>query len=246
MQELFKLTDFRKPRLAPIKLLVIHHIGSKDGKLFGVGGTITWFTSVAAHTDPKTGKLNNDLASAHFIVPREQYELDKKKYDIIKFANDEDYTYHAGVSSWVIDGKKVTAINSYSIGYELQGDGNLIEYTDFQYEILIESLKEKCSKYKLSSDSIVGHEDIAPTRKVDPGKLFDWKRVRTGVEPKIMVTTFEPEVGMSITDRVDLKDVKEQYTADHEVTMPSGQDKPNVFVSMFRVVASLFKKRMSP
>lgn len=242
MEVLFKLTPFRKPRTVPIKLLVIHHVGSTNGKLFGVDGTVTWFTSASAHTDPATGKLKNDLASAHFLIPREQYQYEKKKYDIIKFANDEDYTYHAGISSWVIDGKKVTTLNSYSLGWELQGDGNLVEYTDFQYEVLIDSLKQKTSLYKLSSDSIVGHEDIAPTRKVDPGKLFDWKKVRMGVEPKVIVSTFVPEAGDNFVEKVDPKDVKVDYTADHRVAVSSGEDKQGFFALLLRMILRLFGK----
>lgn len=238
MKELFKLTPFRKDNKNKPKLFVIHHIGSANGKLYSVRGTMVWFTSQEAHRNKETGKLER-LASAHFIIPRRQFQYNKEKYDILKFAEDSSATYHAGLSSWIIDGKKRKSMNYWSLGWELEGDGNLMEYTDFQYEILIESLKKKAELYKLSSDAIVGHEDVSPGRKVDPGKFFDWKRVRTGVEPQVMVPVHVEEADIHVVERVQPEEIVEEYTKDEEVVMESGEDS-NIFVSLIQAILRLF------
>lgn len=178
-----KSSPFKTPRGSnPLDMVVIHHIGSKDNKIYSMGGTIRWFTDIGVHKNPTTGKIENKV-SAHFAIPRKPYE----GHDVIRFVDDNDIAYHAGRSHWVVNGKKRTNINKYSIGIELQGDGNVFEYTDYQYDTLITLLKEIVERHGIPESNIVGHEDIAPGRKVDPGKLFDWKRVRSGVYPPIIM-----------------------------------------------------------
>lgn len=162
----------------PLDMIVIHHIGSKEGKLYSLNGTITWFSDEEVHRNKKTGKIENKV-SAHYIVPREPY----KDHDIIHLVKDRDIAYHAGRSSWNVEGKKRSGINKYSIGIELEGDGNLVEYTDFQYDTLIKLVKELISIYDIPMKNIVGHEDISPERKVDPGEYFDWKGLMVGIDP---------------------------------------------------------------
>lgn len=190
-----KDTPFKVKRKNKIPdLIVIHHIGSDKGKLYNYKGTVTWFTDESVHKDPKTGKLIN-LASAHYIVPRNIIqEKNGDIYNCIQFAEDNYVTYHAGISSYVINNKKISGINNYSIGIELEGDGNLIEYTSYQYEVLKDIIRPKLDHYGLDTSDIVGHEDVSPGRKVDPGKAFDWKRLRLSLEPKIIILPPEPKI----------------------------------------------------
>ena len=80
--------------------------------------------------------------------------------------------WHAGISSF----NGVDDCNDYSIGIELEGTDNS-EFTDQQYNSLMEITKLLLLNYpNLSKEKIVGHSEIAPNRKTDPGKLFNWKR----------------------------------------------------------------------
>lgn len=162
----------------PLDMIVIHHIGSQGGKLYSVNGTLTWFTDVNVHKNKDTGKIENQV-SAHYVIPREPHNGN----DMYQLVQDTDIAYHAGESQWIIDGKVRKFINRYSIGIEMEGDGNVVEYTDYQYDVLAWLVKNLMEHYNIPIANVVGHEDIAPKRKVDPGKLFDWKRFRTMLDP---------------------------------------------------------------
>lgn len=166
----------------PLDMIVIHHIGSQGGKLYSVNGTLTWFTDTNVHKNKDTGKIENKV-SAHYVLPREPH----KGTDIYQLVKDTDIAYHAGESQWIINNKIKKYINRYSVGIEMEGDGNLIEYTDYQYEVLTWIVKELMSAYQIPDSNIVGHEEIAPGRKIDPGKLFDWKKFRSMISPPIII-----------------------------------------------------------
>jgi N-acetyl-anhydromuramyl-L-alanine amidase AmpD len=170
----------------PLDIIIIHHIGSEGGKLYSVNGTLTWFTDVNVHKNKDTGKIENKV-SAHYVLPRAQHNGN----DIYQVVKDTDIAYHAGVSQWIIDGKLRNYINRYSIGIEMEGDGNLVEYTDYQYEVLTWLVKNLVYQYHIPEANIIGHEDIAPGRKVDPGKFFDWKKFRTMLNPTIIIESTE-------------------------------------------------------
>lgn len=207
-----------RPANCPLDMIVIHHIGSKNGKLYSVDGAIEWFTNEKLHVNPKTGKVENKV-SAHYIIPRGVY---KKQTDMIILVKEENVAFHAGESSWKVNGISRTNINNYSIGIELEGDGNLVEYTDFQYEKLSKLLADIVKKYSINENNIVGHEDIAPDRKVDPGKLFDWKRIRESITPKVQVAVASPSI----------------LPPEH-FFMGSGEEVPR---SIFSKVSSLFRR----
>ena len=235
---LWKPSPFFKSRgNYPLDMIIIHHIGSKDGKLYGISGTITWFTSVEAHKNPQTGAIENQV-SAHYAIPREAHA----DYDVVQFVKDTDIAYHAGESQWVVDGKTRKYINNYSIGIELEGDGNLVAYTDFQYDTLIELVKSLKDKYKIPENNIVGHEDIAPSRKVDPGKLFDWMRLRKGINPPSVVA---PAAVSPATATPAVPPVIETVP-DEQFFMRGGTNKdgrrPGWLASLLKVLLGLFSK----
>ena len=209
----------------PLDMIVLHHIGSKNGKLYSVKGTVTWFTNEEVHRNKETGKIENKVSS-QYILPRKPYSVDGEEYDVIHLVENGNVAYHAGYSQWVVDGVTRKYLNKYSLGIEIAGDGNLIEYTDYQYEHLIELIKDLMSKHNIPEDSIVGHEDIAPDRKVDPGKLFDWKRLRKGINPPEMFIMSEVAVVATPVPDVD---------EDDDVVMGGGEDKAGKKVSMLEM-----------
>jgi AmpD protein len=82
--------------------------------------------------------------------------------------------WHAGESSY----RGRAACNDFSVGIELEG-ADQIPYTEPQYQSLAQLIGALCRAYAtLSSERLVGHSDIAPGRKTDPGPAFDWLRLR--------------------------------------------------------------------
>lgn len=146
----------------PITGVVVHHTGS-----FNADGTIAWFT--------KDTGVKNKSSSAHFLIPRYGSVIHQ-------FLTFDQRAWHAGRSEKWIGGKLWKGWNSFSVGYELVGDGNKQPYTDIQYEVFIEHLRTVVvPRFNVSRDMIVGHEQIAPGRKTNPGEQFDWQRLYDGV-----------------------------------------------------------------
>lgn len=85
--------------------------------------------------------------------------------------------WHAGLSEW--DGE--TDVNSRSVGIELVNRGHGHDYHPFpapQMEALIALIADIRSRWNIIPENVVGHQDIAPGRKIDPGPKFDWERLR--------------------------------------------------------------------
>jgi N-acetyl-anhydromuramyl-L-alanine amidase AmpD len=208
----------------PLDMIVIHHIGSKKNKLYSVNGTLTWFTNKEVHRNKQTGKIENKV-SAHYVIPRQQH----KGNDLYQLVADENIAYHAGRSQWSTNGKLRKYINRYSIGIELEGDGNLVEYTDYQYKILTWLIKKAMDKYKIKEHNIVGHEDIAPQRKVDPGQFFDWKRLRS--ELSLPETTHSKYLSTI------------SFVEDQDFYMAGGSETKSKIMNFFGKLMSLFSFR---
>lgn len=106
--------------------------------------------------------------SAHYMVDEDG--------EIYQLVDETKRAWHAGVSFW----KGETDINSCSIGIEIVNPGHEFGYREFpekQMQSVIALSKQIVEKYPILSENVVGHSDIAPTRKQDPGELFDWKRL---------------------------------------------------------------------
>ena len=88
----------------------------------------------------------------------------------MQFVSCNDRAWHAGASSW--GGRE--RCNDFSIGIELEGDDES-QFEDEQYRVLNELTVVLCRVFPIAS--VVGHSDIAPGRKTDPGPCFDWQRV---------------------------------------------------------------------
>ena len=144
--------NFSSRKDSSINMIILHHTGSES-----FNGCINWFMKLEAQV------------SAHFIIGREG--------QLVQMVEIEKKAWHAGRSQW----NGIINLNKYSIGIELCGDGNKMVYAEAQYKTLIELLKYLMELYKIDVNMILGHEDVSPGRKVDPGKLFDWAKIRAEV-----------------------------------------------------------------
>ena len=112
-----------------------------------------------------TDKKNK--VSCHFLISKSG-----KVYNLV---NESKRAWHAGKSRW----NNLTDINSYSIGIELDYLGlnkKNNNYSTIQIQSLIKLLKFLIKKYKIDKSNILGHSDIAPYRKIDPGSKFPWRK----------------------------------------------------------------------
>lgn len=156
-----------------ISLLVIHNISLPPGK-FGTGCVQKFFTNQLDPTqDPYFQTVADLKVSAHLFIERDGA--------ITQFAPFGARAWHAGVSSF----NGVANCNDYSIGIELEGCDN-IAYTDAQYEALTRVTGDIMRIYpQITLERIVGHSDVAPGRKTDPGEAFDWARYRASLQAAV-------------------------------------------------------------
>ena len=109
---------------------------------------------------------NKSKVSAHYLINR--------RGNITKMVDEKNIAWHAGRSKW----KNFTNLNPYSIGIELVNKGHQFGYENFskkQISKLILLCKSLIKKYKIKKTNILGHSDIAPLRKKDPGEKFPWQ-----------------------------------------------------------------------
>ena len=106
--------------------------------------------------------------SAHYFI--------KKNGSVLNLVPPLYEAWHAGKSSW----KGVKSLNRHSIGIEIQNSGHDNKYENFAQKQIISTkklLKYLIRKYKINFNNILGHSDIAPDRKKDPGEKFPWKEL---------------------------------------------------------------------
>lgn len=145
---------------------MVHGISLPPGQ-FGSGDIEALFTNRLDPTaHPYFAEVAHLEVSAHFLI--------RRTGEVVQFVSADERAWHAGVSSWC--GRE--HCNDFSIGIELEGTDDA-PYEDPQYKALAALISVLRNHYPLiRSDAIVGHSDIAPGRKTDPGPAFDWQRVR--------------------------------------------------------------------
>jgi len=157
--------DERPPGEA-ITLLVIHNISLPPGE-FGGDGIVRLFTNdLDCAANPYYRTLAGMRVSAHFLI--------RRTGELLQFVPCTKRAWHAGVSTWC----ERSDCNDYSVGIELEGADD-VPYTEPQYRMLAELTRALQLAYPIAD--IVGHCDIAPTRKSDPGPSFDWPRFRNSI-----------------------------------------------------------------
>lgn len=146
------------------ELLVIHNISLPPGR-FGGDGIERLFTNCLDWDEhPFYQEIRDLRVSAHLLIKREG--------ELLQFVDFRQRAWHAGLSCF----RGRDNCNDFSIGIELEGTDEL-PYTDAQYRALQEVTLALLQSFPgLAGDRIVGHSDIAPGRKTDPGPAFDWPR----------------------------------------------------------------------
>ncbi|EXI68343.1 MAG: 1,6-anhydro-N-acetylmuramyl-L-alanine amidase AmpD [Candidatus Accumulibacter adjunctus] len=153
-----------RPEGETVSLIVVHAISLPPGS-FGGDAIIRLFTNrldAAAH--PYFAQVAGMRVSAHFLIRRDG--------ELIQLVSCGQRAWHAGLSSW--QGRP--RCNDFSLGIELEGCDEA-PFTEAQYGCLLELLRCLWARFPITA--VVGHSDIAPGRKSDPGPFFDWRRLAT-------------------------------------------------------------------
>lgn len=151
----------QRPPQTQIDMLVIHNISLPPSE-FGGSGIEKFFTNqLETDAHPYYAQLKGVKVSAHFLI--------RRNGEIVQFVSCQQRAWHAGVSSWQGRGR----CNDFSLGVELEGS-DFVPFTDQQYAALSRLSRRLKRVYQIRH--IVGHADIAPLRKTDPGPCFDWPR----------------------------------------------------------------------
>ena len=138
-------------RTMAVSILVLHYTGMPDAA-----------GAIARLSDP-TAKV-----SCHYLVAEDG--------QIVRMVAEDKRAWHAGKSHW----RGVDNLNSCSIGIEIVNQGHEIGYRPFpeaQIDALIPLVADIVGRYGITRGNVVGHSDIAPARKQDPGELFPWYRL---------------------------------------------------------------------
>ena len=156
----------QRPLKTEVELVVLHAISLPPEK-FGGNYIEDFFTnSLDWSADSYFNGLRDLKVSSHLFVDRAGH--------VTQFVELDKRAWHAGKSYW----KGREACNDFSIGIELEGCDSL-PFEAVQYDSLVGLLIRVFAIYpSLKIDSIVGHNEIAPDRKTDPGPLFDWELLR--------------------------------------------------------------------
>jgi AmpD protein len=173
-------SHFRGGRRAPVDTIVIHYISAVfvlPSDPFNLEANLKLLQLPIKYKLPD-GQPKSVRVSAHYLLTREG--------EVHQLVDEDDVAWHAGRSRL---GKR-EAVNEFSIGIELVG-GEKWDYTEVQYETLAELIQDIRSRHNVPVENIVGHDKIATPkgRKKDPGKHFDWNRLRQAISARELATT---------------------------------------------------------
>lgn len=152
-----------RPDAQDISLLVIHYI-SLPPEQFGLGFVDDFFLGkLDPNAHPYFAEIYQLRVSAHCFIDRAG--------KITQYVNFDQRAWHAGLSCF--QGRE--KCNDFAIGIELEGSNNQA-FTEAQYQALARLSQQIMQAYpKITPERIVGHSDISPGRKIDPGQYFDWQ-----------------------------------------------------------------------
>jgi AmpD protein len=154
--------DERPPGVR-VALLVIHGISLPPGRFGGRAVEQLFLNELDCSAHPAYAALRGLRVSAHFMI--------RRRGELVQFVACDRRAWHAGESCWA--GR--SRCNDFSVGVELEGTDER-PYTAAQYRRLASLTRALRERYPIAD--IVGHSDIAPGRKTDPGAAFDWQRYR--------------------------------------------------------------------
>jgi N-acetylmuramoyl-L-alanine amidase len=138
-------------RALPVSMVVLHYTGMPTAE-----------EALQRMCDPQA------KVSAHYMIDEDG--------TVTRLVEEDKRAWHAGRSFW----RGISDINSASVGIELVNPGHEWGYrpfTDAQMDALVPLLADICDRHGVDAANVVGHSDVAPARKDDPGELFDWERL---------------------------------------------------------------------
>lgn len=157
-----------RPHRAAVELVVIHGISLPPGQFGGPYVHDLFLNQLDLSAHESFASLDGVRVSAHLFISR--------RGAVTQFVPFDQRAWHAGFSQW----RHRPGCNDFSIGIELEGTDER-PYTASQYRKLRLVLEALLARYpRLSAEAIVGHLEIAPGRKTDPGPHFDWPRLLCG------------------------------------------------------------------
>ena len=149
------ITEYPSPnfneRALPVSMLVLHYTGMESAD-----------AAIERLADPDA------QVSAHYVV--------KEDGTILRMVAEEKRAWHAGAAFW----RGITDVNSASIGIEIVNPGHEFGYVPFpeaQIDALLPLVAEIKERHGITRGNVVGHSDVAPRRKQDPGELFPWHQL---------------------------------------------------------------------
>ena len=190
-----KIENLYSPNFSPnkrtikdIKYLIIHYTGMRK-------------------TSDAIKRLINykSEVSCHYFI--------KKNGDMIRMVPDSYVAWHAGKSNW----KKNNLLNKSSIGIELDNPGHDHGYQSFkskQIKSLIKLIKKLKTKYQIKNNNVLGHSDIAPERKKDPGEKFPWHllaRTKLCLWPNLKLKNLKKFRNQKLNKKDEAKFIKNIY-----------------------------------
>ncbi len=138
-------------RALPVNMVVLHYTEMQSAE-----------AALERLTDPEA------KVSAHYLI--------SEQGEVIQLVDHDKRAWHAGASYW----RGVKDVNSASIGIELDHPGHGNGYREFkeaQFQALVPLVKQLVDEFDVPRANVVGHSDVAPLRKIDPGELFPWDRL---------------------------------------------------------------------
>ncbi len=158
-----------RPANTAIDMLILHYTGMESAA-----------AALMRMCDPVA------RVSAHYMIDEDG--------EVTRLVQETMRAWHAGESSW----RGATNINDRSIGIELVNPGHEFGYRRFpdpQMAVLIDLCRDVLSRHGIPPANVLGHSDVAPARKQDPGELFDWGRLagrRIGLWPSAVTAGAAP------------------------------------------------------
>lgn len=160
--QLIASPNFDARPINEVSLIVIHNISLPPSE-YGSNGIIELFTNqLDPNAHPFYAEIHTQKVSAHFLI--------RRNGALIQFVSCSNRAWHAGASIW----QNRERCNDFSVGLELEGS-DFEPFETAQYLTLNSLINDVIKKYPIKA--IVGHSDIAPVRKTDPGPYFDWSQV---------------------------------------------------------------------
>lgn len=152
-----------RPSGEAVTLIVVHGISLPPGEFDGDGIERLFRNALDPQAHPYYATIAGLRVSAHFLIRRDG--------ELLQFVPCTSRAWHAGESAW----RGHPRCNDFSVGIELEGADD-VAYTAAQYRMLARLVRALRARYPIGD--IVGHSDVAPGRKTDPGPAFDWARLR--------------------------------------------------------------------